>query len=351
MKNNKAIILLAFIIFFSTVLVGCGDTKAPNVSESIAEEQQTLSESEPSGAVPKEDENIPEDTSVSEETSEEIPEETLPEPQAKTVMLNSGYEMPIIGLGTFTLDNEVTERSVYHALLSGYRLIDTAKYYDNEIGVGNAVRRAIEDGIITREEVFITTKILPHSYSDYSAAIDDSLDKLGLEYIDLMLIHQRGSREKELYQAIEKAIEEGIIRSLGISNYYTIEEYDYITQGTTIVPAVIQNENHPYYQNTALQEYVSQYGVYMESYYPLGGRGHTQDLFNDETIVAIAKVHEKTSPQILIKWHIQAGYIVIPGSSNPDHIEENIDIFDFELSEDEMARIAALNTNQRYETW
>lgn len=287
---------------------------------------------------------------------EPLPEpEPEPEPDfgfaVKTVTLNDGHEMPILGLGTFTLDNETAENSVYHALKAGYRLIDTAKYYKNEKGIGNGVRRAIAEGIVTREEVFITTKILPSGFSDYNAAIDACNEQLGLDYIDLMLIHQQGPDEKKLYRAIEKAIGDGRVRSLGISNYYTEEAFERIVADAEILPAVVQNENHPYYQNTDFQAYVSQYGIVMESYYPLGGRGHTQELFQDETIAALAETHNKTSPQILLRWHLQAGYIAIPGSSNPAHIAENYDIFDFELSSGEMQQIAAMNTGKRYESW
>ena len=289
--------------------------------------------------------------------AESISEPQAPEQDAdfgfktKTITLNSGCEMPIIGLGTFTLENETAENSVYHALKSGYRLIDTAKYYKNEKGVGSGVRRAISEGIVTREEVFITTKILPSGFGDYNAAIDVCNEELGLGYIDLMLIHQQGPDEKKLYQAIEKAIGDGKVRSLGISNYYTQEAFDRITADAEILPAVVQNENHPYYQNTELQQYVSQYGTIVESYYPLGGRGHTQDLFADETIAELARTHNKTSPQILLRWHLQAGYIPIPGSGNPEHIAENYDIFDFRLSEEEMQKIAGMNTGKRYESW
>ena len=270
---------------------------------------------------------------------------------SKTVLLNSGYEMPILGLGTWTLENETTESCVYHALKDGYRLIDTAKFYGNEKGVGDGVRKAIDEGIVTREEVFVTTKIVPYGFGDYGAAIAECNEKLGLDYIDLILIHQQGSDEKELYRAIEDAVTAGIVRSLGISNYYTQAEFDAITEGVEIMPAVIQNENHPFHQNAVLQQYVSQYGTIIESYYPFGGRGHTQDLFTAETIMEIAKAHQVTSAQVLVRWHLQAGYIAIPGSSNPSHISENYDVFDFALSDEEMNKIANMNTGVRYESW
>ena len=269
----------------------------------------------------------------------------------KTVMLNSGYEMPIIGLGTWTQDDETVENSVYHALQDGYRLIDTARYYGNEEGVGKGVRRAIDEGIVTREEVFVTSKLVPGISEDYEDAIDACNERLGLDYIDLMLVHQPGVGENELYLAIQQAVYDGKVHSIGISNYYTPEDFERVTENAEIMPAVLQNEYHPYYKNEQMPEYVSQYGTVMESYYPFGGRGHTQDIFNDETIVNIAESHNRTSAQILVRWHLQTGYVVIPGSSNPDHIAENYDVFDFELSEEELSQIADLNRNERYGDW
>ena len=270
---------------------------------------------------------------------------------SKTVKLNSGYEMPILGLGTWTLSNEEAENSVYHALKDGYRLIDTARYYQCEIGVGKGIKKAVEEGIVKREDVFVTSKIMPGDYERAAQGIDDSLRDLGLEYIDLMLIHQPGSNDEAVYKAMEQAVRDGKVRSIGISNYYTPEAFDEVMSYAQIPPAVIQNENHIYYQNTALQEYVRKYGVVVESWYPFGGRGHTSENFNNETVTAIANSHGKTSAQIILRWHLQAGYIAIPGSSNPDHIAENYRIFDFELTDDEMQQIAAVNKNQRYENW
>ena len=270
---------------------------------------------------------------------------------SKTVKLNSGYEMPILGLGTWTLSNEEAENSVYHALKDGYRLIDTARYYQCETGVGKGIKKAVDEGIVKREDVFVTSKIMPGDYERAAQGINDSLHDLGLEYIDLMLIHQPGSNDEAVYKAMEQAVRDGKVRSIGISNYYTPEAFDEVMSYAQILPAVIQNENHIYYQNTALQEYVRKYGVVVESWYPFGGRGHTSENFNNETVTEIAKSHGKTSAQIILRWHLQAGYIAIPGSSNPDHIAENYRIFDFELTDDEMRQIAAVNKNQRYENW
>ena len=269
----------------------------------------------------------------------------------KTVLLNSGYTMPIIGLGTWTLSNESAENAVYHALKDGMRLIDTARYYRCEAGVGRGLQKAIDEGIVTREEVFITSKIMPGDYDRAAQSIDDSLKDLNVEYIDLMLIHQPGWNDEAVYRAMEDAAADGKVRSIGISNYYTRAAVDEVLSYARIVPSVIQNENHLYYQNSDLQDYVKQWGIVIESWYPFGGRGHTQEHFSDPTITAIAAAHGKTPAQVILRFQLQSGYIAIPGSSNPDHIAENYDIFDFELSESEMSQIAQLDRHQRYETW
>ncbi len=269
-----------------------------------------------------------------------------------TVMLNNGIEMPILGIGTFQLSNQQAENSVYWALRDGYRLIDTARIYGNEEGVGRGIRRAIAEGLVTREEIFVTTKMWTSDYGNGAAAIDASLQRLGLDYIDLMILHHsQPSNDVEAYQAMEQAIGQGKLRSIGLSNYYTPEDFDRLVSATTIVPALLQNETHPHHQSTAMKEHLKQYGTVLESWFPLGGRGHTQELFNDSTISAIAAAHGKTSAQVLLRWHLQAGNIAIPGSSNENHIRENFEIFDFELNDEEMARIAALDENRRHSTY
>ncbi len=159
--------------------------------------------------------------------------------KTKTVELNSGYDMPIIGLGTWTQNDSETENSVYHALKDGYRLIDTAQYYGNEIGVGNGIKKAIEESIVKREDIFVTTKVSPGNYYNTDKSIDESLKKLNLEYIDLLLIHQHGSNDEEVYKAMERAVRDGKVRSIGISNYYTKEAIDEVLRYATITPSVI----------------------------------------------------------------------------------------------------------------
>ncbi|MBQ8692133.1 MAG: aldo/keto reductase [Synergistaceae bacterium] len=267
------------------------------------------------------------------------------------ITLNSGYVMPVLGLGTWTLDDQAAESAVYIAIKTGYRLIDTARYYGNEIGVGKGVRRAIAEGIVKREEIFVTSKVMPGNFNRPDEAIDDSNNSLGLGYIDLMLIHQSGANDRAVYKALERAVKDGKVRSIGISNYYTQSEFERITAGAEIMPAVIQNENHIYYNNSELQSYVKQFGTVIESYYPFGGRGHTRDVLGNPVIKNIAQAHAKTPAQIILRWHVQSGYIAIPGSSNPEHIAENFNIFNFKLSASEMQQIAALNKNRRYESW
>ena len=269
----------------------------------------------------------------------------------RKAVLNNGYKMPILGLGTWTLSNAQAEESVYNAIKTGFRLIDTAEYYGNEVGVGRGVKRSINEGLIKREDIFITSKIMPGAYSNPEFAIEDSLKNLDVNYIDLMLIHQPGSNDEKVYKAMEKYYNEGKLKSIGISNYYTKNQIEKVLSYAKVIPAIIQNENHIYYQNNELQEYVMKYKIIIESWYPFGGRGHTSENFNNDVIKKLANKYNKTSAQIIIRWHLQAGYIVIPGSSNENHIKENYDVFDFELSEDDMKEIYNVNINRRYEYW
>lgn len=269
-----------------------------------------------------------------------------------TVMLNSGYEMPILGIGTFQLSTAQAEDSVYWALRDGYRLIDTARIYGNEVGVGKGIRKAIDEGICTREDIFVTTKMWTDDYDDGASAIQSSLDRLGLEYIDLMILHHsQPENDVRAYQAMEQAVKDGKLRSIGLSNYYEPEDFDRLMSQTIITPALLQNETHPYHQSKEMKEYIAQYGTVLESWFPLGGRGHTATLFNDETISSIAQAHSKTSAQIILRWHLQAGQIAIPGSSNEAHIRENYDIFDFSLTNEEMQRMTALDKNERFASY
>lgn len=265
-----------------------------------------------------------------------------------TVKLNSGYDMPILGIGTFYLSSDQAENSVYWALKAGMRLIDTARIYGNEEGVGRGIRRAIKDGIVKREEIFVTTKMWTSDFSNGDAAVEASLKRLGLDYIDLMILHHSQPRnDVDAYKAMERAVKAGKLRSIGLSNYYEPDDFDRLVKATSIKPALLQNETHPYHQSGKMKAHIAKYGTVMESWFPLGGRGYTQTLFNDPTISAIAKAHGKSSAQIIIRWHLQAGNIAIPGSSNEKHIIEDASVWDFSLTDDEMRRMAVINKDRR----
>ncbi|WP_314720389.1 aldo/keto reductase [Parvimonas micra] len=263
--------------------------------------------------------------------------------------LNSGYKMPVLGIGTYSLSDSEAENSVYWALRDGYRLIDTAHIYGNERGVGRGIKKAIDEGLVKREEIFVTTKMWTNDFDNPDDAINESLNRLGLDYIDLMILHHsQPSNDITAYKGMERAVEAGKLRSIGLSNYYDKDDFDRVVNATTIKPALLQNETHPYHQSRDMAEHIKQYGTVLESWFPLGGRGNTQTLFNDSTISKIAKSHNKSSAQIILRWHIQMGYIVIPGSSSENHIAENYDIFDFELSPQEMNDLKNIDKNQRF---
>lgn len=272
--------------------------------------------------------------------------------QNVTVQLNNGDIMPLLGIGTFRLSQEQAMNSVYWALREGYRLIDTARIYGNEVGVGRGIQKAIDEGIVTREEVFVTTKMWTDDFSEGDNAIDRSLERLGLDYIDLMILHHsQPSNDIDAYQSMERAVQSGKLRSIGLSNFYTPEDFDRLVNATTIVPTVLQNETHLYYQSQSMKEHLKQYGTVLESWFPFGGRGNTQILFNDETVVDLANQYNKSSAQIILRWHLQAGNIAIPGSSNESHIKENFDIFDFELSDEDMKRLNDLDRHERFSNY
>lgn len=354
-KQIIAFILSLVMCFF---LIACGTTEEQTDRVDELVENETLAGSQTDSTDTdignKTQEN--DQTEMAEENSDseqqevsEISEGQVFDLENGTVMLNSGYEMPILGIGTFRLSGSEAENSVYWALRDGYRLIDTARIYGNEADVGRGIQRAIEEGIVTREEIFVTTKMWTDDFDNGAEAIDASLERLGLDYIDLMILHHsQPSNDVEAYQAMEQAVSEGKLRSIGLSNYYTPEDFDRLVNATSITPALLQNETHPYHQSMEMKEHLRQYGTVMESWFPLGGRGNTQTLFNDEVISGIAQAHGKTSAQIILRWHLQAGNIAIPGSSNEDHIQENFEIFDFELTDEEMEQMTGLDRNERF---
>ena len=262
----------------------------------------------------------------------------------KTVRLNSGYDMPLNGLGTYSLEGNVCVTSVSEALKRGVRLIDTASAYENEREVGKAVR---ESGI-PRKKIFVTTKLYLDQYDNPEKAINDSLKRLNIDYIDLLLLHHPGENDVKAYKAMEKAVKQGKVRSIGLSNWYIEELQEFLPQ-VSITPVLVQNEIHPYYQENDVIPYIQSLGIVVQGWYPFGGRGYTKEMLSDKTIAKIAKAYKKSAAQVILRWNLQKGVVVIPGSSNPDHIQENTEIYDFKLSPKEMKQINALDRNEKHD--
>ena len=266
--------------------------------------------------------------------------------------MNNGVEMPRFGLGTqiqslengdLGILNETSRESVSTALQAGYRHLDSAHGYMNERGVGQGI---IDSGV-PREQIWLTSKLWPSEYDHAYEAIDDMLERLQTDYIDLLYLHHpAGSIEniESAWRDMERAYREGKIRALGISNFDNRMSAFNAIMDEEIRPHVMQIECHPFAQRLETRELSEQYNIQVECWYPLGHAD--QRLLNSETLEAIASAHEKSVVQIIIRWHIQEGFSVIPGSTNPDHIRENIDIFDFELSEEEMAEIRSMDEGE-----
>ena len=266
----------------------------------------------------------------------------------KTVLLNNGDQMPILGLGTYALDHDTCVNSVKTLLANGGRLIDTAYMYGNEEAVGEGIRQGMAEYGIRREDIFVITKIYPNQFDDPESAIAMALEKLDVGYIDMMLLHHPGQNDVKAYQAMEKAVEDGKIHSIGLSNWYVEELTEFLPQ-ITITPALVQNEIHPYYQEQDVVPFIQEKGMVVQCWYPLGGRGYTAELLGNETIQSIARAHGVSAAQVILRWDLQRGIVVIPGSSNPEHIKENLDLFGFELSEAEMDAIRLLDRNEKHD--
>lgn len=264
------------------------------------------------------------------------------------VQLNNGVLMPQFGLGTFMQPSDaICKQSCLTALKAGYRHIDTAHAYNDERGVGEAVK---ESGI-PREEIWITSKLWPTEYGEGKTlkAIDEMLARLQTDYIDLLYVHQPVGDFVGAWKDMEKAVAMGKVRALGISNFDANDEvFNKIMSESTVKPAVLQIECHPYAQRLAMREKVKPYGIHITCWFSLGGAMSNGALLKDPTIMKIAESHGKTAAQVILRWHIQEGFSAIPGATNPDYIEENIRIFDFELTDGEMAQMRSLDKEQRF---
>lgn len=256
--------------------------------------------------------------------------------------LNNGIKMPMAGIGTFLLSPDEAEASVLSALKCGYRLIDTANAYVNEKAVGRAMKRSG----IPREEIFLETKLWP-SFYEQPDAVDKTLERLDTGYIDLLLIHQPAGNYIAGYKQMEKAYQEGKAKAIGLSNFNE-EQIQEILSVCEVKPAVLQTEVHPYSQEKKLKAFLAKEGIVIQAWYPLG---HGDRVLIEEPLFAeLGKKYGKSSAQIILRWHIQDGNIVIPGSKNPAHIQDNFDLFDFSLTEEEMEKVAAMDKEKRYYT-
>lgn len=260
------------------------------------------------------------------------------------ITLSNGVKVPVLGIGTFMITPEDTVNSVYSAIKIGYRLIDTANAYMNEESVGKAVKKAVDEGIVTREELFISTKLWPTLYGN-DAAVEDTLKRLDMDYIDLLFIHQPAGKYMAGYRQLEKAYKEGKAKSLGISNFYG-DKLDTLLKESIIKPHVMQLEAHPYCTEKEVREKVAEYGTVLMGWYPLGHGD--PGLVKEEIFSKLADKYRKSNAQIVLRWATQMQFITIPGSKNPDHIRDNGDIFDFALTEEEMAEIARLDGTKKY---
>lgn len=258
------------------------------------------------------------------------------------VKLNNGVEMPMAGIGTFLLSPQEAEASCISALQDGYRLIDTANAYVNEKAVGRAMKKSG----IARNEIFLETKLWPSFYND-ADAVEKTLQRLDTDTIDLLLIHQPAGNYIAGYRLMEQAYKAGKVRAIGLSNFNE-EQIREILSVCEVRPAVLQTEIHPYSQEKGLKEFLSKEDIVIQAWYPLG---HGDAALLQEPVFAkLAEKYGKSNAQVILRWHIQAGNVVIPGSKNPKHIRANFDLFDFELTAEEMQEIQKLNKDKRYYT-
>ena len=259
------------------------------------------------------------------------------------ITLNNGTKAPLCGIGTFMMSPADAEEAVYNALTNGYRMIDTANAYMNEKAVGRGLKRSG----VARGEVYLITKLWPSVYADADKAIDETLARLGTDYVDLLFLHQPVGDYIGAYRAMERAVKAGKVKSLGLSNFPEAQIKEVI-DATEVPPAFVQVEAHPYYPQTALKAYLKPMGTAIMAWYPLGHGD--KSLVNEEVFTKLAEKYGKSNAQVILRWHTQVGDVVIPGSKNVDHIRDNINIFDFTLTDDELAEIAKVDQGKRYYT-
>lgn len=255
--------------------------------------------------------------------------------------LNNDVKMPVEGLGTFLMSPAEAEAASLAALEAGYEHIDTANAYMNEKAVGLAIAKSG----VARDKLFVSTKLWPSVYEAGDAAIEGTLNRLGLDYVDMLILHQPVGNYLAAWKTMEKAYKEGKVRALGLSNFPQ-EKIAEVIDHAEIKPQLVTVECHPYFAQSDLREYLSQYGIVIEAWYPLG---HGDKGLQEEPVFTkLAEKYGKTPAQVILRWHVQMGTSIIPGSKNPAHIADNADIFDFELTDEEMAEVAKLDGTKKY---
>ena len=261
------------------------------------------------------------------------------------ITLNSGYEMPQFGISCVGLPADRAEELVYAALQKGFRLIAAGGSAAGEEGAGRGIQRAIEKGLVKREEIFILVPFSAGTDENCEAAIQNTLERLNLDYVDLMVLRQNDfPKDVEAWQAIEQRIESGLIRSLGLAGFVDVRNYDlFVNNAVTVQPAVLQIPIHPYEQRQDMQEHLAESGTVLVSDSPLGGDGKEQVLFADPLISLDATWHRKTSPQIILRWQLQSGNIILPEVTDEAQIDEYFEVLDFELTDEEMEQINGLD--------
>ena len=252
------------------------------------------------------------------------------------ITLNNGVAIPQVGLGTYLLEPDDAQSAVTYALDNGYTLIDTANVYVNERAVGRGMRASSK----ARDEIFLETKLWP-SFFERPTAVDETLERLGTDYIDLMILHQPAGDTVAGYRILEKAYKEGKIRAIGLSNF-DVAQTQRILDECEVIPTINQVECHPYFPQTELKELLKEHNIALQAWYPLGGRGN-DSIMGESLIQDLAQKHGKSPAQVILRWHVQQGHIVIPGSKTPSHIAQNIELFDFALTDQEMAQITTLD--------
>ena len=259
----------------------------------------------------------------------------------ETITLNNGVKIPQVGLGTYLLEPDDAQASVTYALNNGYTLIDTANVYVNERAVGRGMRASSK----AREQIFLETKLWP-SFFERETEVDETLERLGTDYIDLMILHQPAGNIIAGYRQLEAAYKAGKIRAIGLSNF-DVNQTQQILDQCEVIPTLIQSECHPYFPQTELKALLKEHDIALQAWYPLGGRGN-DSIMGEALIQAIAEKHGKSPAQVILRWHVQQGHIVIPGSKTPSHIAQNIELFDFALTDEDMAQIDSLDKGKPF---